>query len=265
MRSDWYSGVAEMIASLGGSSFPRTMVGALRDIAAFEYCVIFGYVGDRRPLALYDDFPLDRQRLHVGDYLEGPYFLDPFFLASRDPARRGLYRMSEIAPDRFYQGEYFKNYYEQTGLAEEIGYLATVDEELTLVISLMRAERRFTAAEFRHLAAVWPVVEAASRHQWQGTARAAHDASDGIEARVNAAFRSIGEGVLTAREREVVEFTLKGHSADATGKALGISPGTVRIHRRNIYAKLRISSQGELFSAFIGAIVQKNGAARPSA
>ena len=32
---------------------------------------------------------------------------------------------------------------------------------------------------------------------------------------------------------------------------LGISPGTVRIHRRNIYAKLRINSQGELFSKFI--------------
>ncbi|MGR3700268.1 MAG: LuxR C-terminal-related transcriptional regulator, partial [Roseovarius sp.] len=41
---------------------------------------------------------------------------------------------------------------------------------------------------------------------------------------------------------------------DATGRALGISPGTVRIHRRNIYAKLRVSSQGELFSSFIAAL-----------
>jgi DNA-binding CsgD family transcriptional regulator len=48
-----------------------------------------------------------------------------------------------------------------------------------------------------------------------------------------------------------VEHTLKGHSAEAVGRILGISPGTVRIHRRNIYAKLRISSQGELFSRFI--------------
>jgi len=30
----------------------------------------------------------------------------------------------------------------------------------------------------------------------------------------------------------------------------------VRIHRRNIYSKLRISSQGELFSRFIGALGQ---------
>ena len=62
---------------------------------------------------------------------------------------------------------------------------------------------------------------------------------------------SFGAGVLTAREREVAAFTLKGHSAESTGQILGISPGTVRIHRRNIYAKLRINSQGELFSRFL--------------
>ncbi len=61
---------------------------------------------------------------------------------------------------------------------------------------------------------------------------------------------------MTPREREVVEHTLRGHSADAIGKLLGISPGTVRIHRKNIYSKLRINSQGELFSAFISAITE---------
>jgi DNA-binding CsgD family transcriptional regulator len=65
---------------------------------------------------------------------------------------------------------------------------------------------------------------------------------------------SFGIGILTAREREVAEFTLKGHSAESAGQILGISPGTVRIHRRNIYAKLRINSQGELFSLFLATL-----------
>jgi DNA-binding CsgD family transcriptional regulator len=62
---------------------------------------------------------------------------------------------------------------------------------------------------------------------------------------------SFGAGILTPREREIAAFTLKGHSADSTGQILGISPGTVRIHRRNIYAKLQVNSQGELFSRFL--------------
>ena len=59
---------------------------------------------------------------------------------------------------------------------------------------------------------------------------------------------------MTIREREVVEFVLKGYSSDAIGKILEISPGTVRIHRKNIYAKLGINSQGALFSQFIEAL-----------
>ncbi|MEH6361273.1 MAG: helix-turn-helix transcriptional regulator, partial [Amylibacter sp.] len=69
------------------------------------------------------------------------------------------------------------------------------------------------------------------------------------------ALLRFGEGTLTPREREVVEFTLKGHSADAVGRILEISRGTVQIHRRNIYSKLHIRSQGELFSRFIKTLV----------
>ena len=254
MRPDWLSQTAEIIESLGGVRYPNTLAISLRDIAPFDFCVVFGYSGDARPLALYEDFPPERRKMHVADYLEGPYILDPFFLASRNPDLRGLYRLSDIAPDRFYQGEYFRSYYEQTGLAEEIGYLVTVRDDLTLVISLMRTERRFSAVEFRHLNQVWPVVEAASRHHWRDISHSQSDKQGRMAERIRTAFRSIGEGVLTPREQEIVAYTLQGYSADATGKTLGISPGTVRIHRRNIYAKLRISSQGELFSEFISVI-----------
>ena len=168
----------------------------------------------------------------------------------------GLWRLREIAPDRFYQGEYYRSYYAQTGLAEEIGYLLDINSRLGIVVSLMRREKKFSNAEVKALKRVFPVVDAACRQHWcelpleQGT-----QAPD-MENRIEHAFRSIGEGILTPRERQVVELTLRGHSAEAIGDLLEISSGTVRIHRRNIYAKLRISSQGELFSLFIEAMVR---------
>ena len=221
----------------------------------FDYTVIFGYVGSARPLDLYDDFPADRRLLHVEEYQEGPYLLDPFFLASIDLAEPGLWRLKEIAPDRFYQGEYWRNYYAQTGLAEEVGYLIDINENLVIVVSLMRKEKRFSNAEIRALKGVWPIVDAACRQNWRDIALDEAEAAPAIEERIEQAFYSIGEGVLTPRERQVVELTLRGHSADAIGRILGISSGTVRIHRRNIYSKLRISSQGELFSKFITAML----------
>ena len=37
---------------------------------------------------------------------------------------------------------------------------------------------------------------------------------------------------------------------------LNISVGTVKVHRKNIYAKLEISSQSELFSLFLPLLTQ---------
>jgi DNA-binding CsgD family transcriptional regulator len=252
---EWLVNAGRIVDSVGSPDFAPTLAEALRAIAPYDFTVIFGYVGSSRPLDLYDDFPPDRRRMHVEEYQEGPYLLDPFFLASLNLAEPGLWRLREIAPDRFYQGEYYRSYYAQTGLAEEIGYLIQVSRELTLVVSLMRKDKRFSTAEVRNLKQVWPVIDAACRKNWQNIVVAEDDDTRDIAERIAVAFQRIGEGILTPRERQVVELTLRGHSADATGKILEISPGTVRIHRRNIYTKLRISSQGELFSVFINAML----------
>ena len=256
MKLEWSADVAQIIDGIEKPALPQSISNLLRNIVEFDHTVIFGYVGTSRPLALFNDFPDDRRRLHVDDYLEGPYLLDPFFLASTGTVAPGLWRMSEIAPDRFYQGEYFRSYYAQTGLAEEVGYLIDVHENLSIVVSLMRRTRRFSKAEIKALRAVWPIIDAACRRNWHSTAKNDERHVPGLEKNVERAFLSIGEGILTPREREVVEHTLRGNSADAIGKMLGIASGTVRIHRKNIYSKLRISSQGELFSEFISAITQ---------
>jgi DNA-binding CsgD family transcriptional regulator len=250
---------AELMLALTTDRLPGQLAAMLRDIAPISFVVAFGYRGAARPLALFDDFPKDRWQVFVGEYQDGPYLLDPFFLACGKPLATGLMRIRDLAPDRFYQGEYFRNYYVQTGLSEEIGYFIRLPGDVTVVLSLMRAERAFSGREFRALSAVSPVVGAAIRLHW---ADLHHRFSTGPEAPevkhaagdLRRAFANFGLAVLTPRERDVVEYTLKGHSAEATGLIMGIAPGTVRVHRRNIYVKLGISSQGELFARFISAL-----------
>jgi DNA-binding CsgD family transcriptional regulator len=245
-----------VIAAIGTEGFPPALTRLLKAVAPYTYTVVFGYSGSARPLDLYDDFPVSKRRIFVTDYQEGPYLLDPFYLAVARPVPTGLYRMRDLAPDRFYQGEYFRSYYVQTGLAEEIGFFVDIPHGATVVLSLMRDERPFSLREMRALEEVRPVVEASIRRHWTDLpSRFDQSLQDrqgpALETAIERSFHSFGDGVLTAREREIVEHTLKGHSAEAVGRILGISSGTVRIHRRNIYAKLRISSQGELFSRFI--------------
>jgi DNA-binding CsgD family transcriptional regulator len=255
-RVSLMSRTGAVIAAIGQDDFAAALTGLLKGVAPYTYTVAFGYSGLARPLDLHDDFPASKRRIFVTDYQDGPYLLDPFYLAVTRPVSAGLYRMRDLAPDRFYQGEYFRSYYIQTGLAEEIGFFVDFPHGATVVLSLMRDERPFSNREMKALEDVRPVVEASIRRHWADlpsrfdvTARDRHGPDIGTQ--LERSFHSFGDGILTAREREIVEYTLKGHSAEAVGQILGISSGTVRIHRRNIYAKLRIGSQGELFSRFI--------------
>jgi len=55
----------------------------------------------------------------------------------------------------------------------------------------------------------------------------------------------------TPREAEIVSLVLLGHSNASIGAILGISGETVKVHRRNLYAKIGITSQSELYQRFI--------------
>ncbi|MEY4696757.1 MAG: hypothetical protein RIT14_1185 [Pseudomonadota bacterium] len=259
-----FARIGAAVAAIGTEACPPLLTALLRSVAPFSYTVVFGYCGAARPLDLYDDFPPAKRKIFVTDYQAGPYLLDPFFLAAGSTPTPLLRRIRDLAPDRFYQGEYFRNYYIQTGLAEEIGYFIDVGGGATVVLSLMRPDRPFGKREFRALDEVRPVVHAIVAQHWRGIAgqfaAPAPSAGHTHDRTLDQSFHGFGAGLLTAREREVVEYTLKGHSAEAVGRLLGIASGTVRIHRRNIYAKLQISSQGELFSRFIATLEHRSDA-----
>lgn len=249
--------VGRSIDALGEEDFPNTLVNALKSLTEFDYSVVFAYYQSERPFCLFHTFPLDRRIIHVDNYLKGPYLLDPFFKACGRQIDSGLYRLRDVAPDRFYQSEYYRSYYGETGLAEEICYAFYLPHGVSFVISLMRSgERsRYTAREFKLLESVAPVITSLAQRHWHGvpemfdvkTAESEHyEERTFIENTVSSLFGKR----ITPRETQVVAQVLEGHSSDSIAKDLGITVGTVRIHRRNIYAKLQISSQQELFAIF---------------
>ena len=129
---DWHPALAEAIRELDGPRFAPALARALRQVAPFDHNVVFGYRGEDRPLDLHDDFGPQKRDIFVSMYQAGPYLLDPFFHASRNNVAPGLYRMRDLAPDRFYQSEYYRSYYVQTGLTEEI--LATLDDVVEIPV-----------------------------------------------------------------------------------------------------------------------------------
>jgi DNA-binding CsgD family transcriptional regulator len=54
----------------------------------------------------------------------------------------------------------------------------------------------------------------------------------------------------------VARLILQGHSSQSISTALGISMGTVKMHRHTIRQRLGIASQTELFRSFINYLVK---------
>jgi DNA-binding CsgD family transcriptional regulator len=257
----WVTLLGKSIDSLGNEIFPQILVDALKSLTDFDYSVVFAYYQSERPLCLFHTFSPSKRVVFVDDYLKGPYLLDPFFKACERQVDTGLYRLRDIAPDRFYQSEYYRSYYIQTGLSEEICYTFYLSKGVAVVISLMRSgeSSRFSARQFALLESVAPIIVSLAQRHWHDVpdrfdlktpAGEVHEERSLIEKTVAALFRRR----ITPRETQVVAQVLQGHSSESIAKNLGISVGTVRIHRRNIYAKLQISSQQELFAIFVNRI-----------
>lgn len=70
---------------------------------------------------------------------------------------------------------------------------------------------------------------------------------DAVRTRCQALARKHG---LTAREREVLELLVRGHSKTRIAETFLISENTVRGHAKHIYAKLGVHSKQELLDVF---------------
>lgn len=229
---------------------------AMRALVRLDDIVIFAYRGHERPIDLYSTFDAQDHEIFVGLYQAGPFLLDPFYHAAR-AGRAGVYRMRELAPDRFFSSEYYRTYYTQTRLAEEVGFFVPGADGVTVVLSLMRRERSgvFPAGELALLSDAVPFVLAFAEKAWRDLPRRFDALSrDGRKRRqepANAADRVWRKLNLTDREAAIVALVLQGYSSESIGLTLEISTGTVKVHRRNVYRKLGISSQMQLLSVYM--------------
>jgi DNA-binding CsgD family transcriptional regulator len=245
-----HAGLGRTVSQIGTERFWKQLVLLLHQNLAFDNALAIFYPVDGPPQALeeYDAQPTSKPASMLV-YLNGLYLLDPFFQACREGYASGVYRLEEVAPDHFRQSEYFLNYFHDNVLEDEVQFILQLPGAGTLSLSL-GMQRVFTATEtgLLSLLAAW-VLPLMQQHWQQSTRRA--PAGEAMASQIRDALSHFGSGVLSERELEIARLVLRGFSSKAMAERLSISPDTVKVHRRHLYAKLDISSQPELFSLFI--------------
>jgi DNA-binding CsgD family transcriptional regulator len=240
--------VAAAINALGADEFPERLLDVIQTMSDADASMILHYWPDRTPAVVVDRLdPKERPYLY-GDYLAGVYRLSPFYRASAALNAPQLVRLKDIAPEGFNQSEYYKSYFARIGMSDLAGMLLPVPGNGVVHLSFARKQGRpgFSRAMLGDLTESIPVFAALAQRHWKSSARRAGESAgksplDSLRADFD----------LTKREAEIAEAILAGHSSKSAARSLAIASETVKVHRKHLYAKLGIASQGELFSLFL--------------
>lgn len=242
------------IRSIGTPDFIPELLDYMRTVTQFRGAFITRLNPSRPPEHIYDNVRQDRRSVVVDRWLDRAWLLDPFvarFIGERfDP----IMVLDDVAPDRFSKSDYFYIYYKSVRLKDELAMFVMLSDS-TLFFSLGRliGEMRFSRRDVQRFLEAHQVIAALCEQHFQHTPRSGQDQSRGTISLEFVMDKVCGD--LTARENEIVLHLLRGHSSRSIALLLNLSPATVKVHRKNIYRKLGISSQSALFSIFLQSVI----------
>jgi len=249
--------MTQLWATLGEADFMTAVLDVLRAVCPIDSggCLVF--YRNRRPLSLLHRFNPTERQVPADIYSTGPYALDPQYRLFLKGCANGAYWLREIAPDDFYRSEYCQTFYSKTGVADSIDVIWRIDDDTAINFFLQRNvhSNDFGAADLAALNLILPMVFAAlTKHHQLSASVPQSSVADKTHQQVECTLNNFASSLLTPRERDVLLYMLRGYSSALTAQRLNSSDGTVKIHRKNIYRKLDIGSQAELFSLFINCI-----------
>jgi DNA-binding CsgD family transcriptional regulator len=264
LGADWIGPFAHALDRHDQPDGVAALLAAIAVVAPFHLALSVVYRRAGGPSYVFDTFSGPRAKRAVELYMAGTYVLNPVYNAYVAGLAEGVYRIRELAPDAYFASDHYRNLGIRQQTDEELGYRTDGwpegMEELILAIDLpggemgeislsrIRAAGGYDDASIARLRAVHPLTAAVFRRLWAGLSRSAPRA----QARdLDNVFEDFGRGTLTPREREVAILILKGHSSESIGHHLGIATATVKTHRKQLYSKLGLSTQQELFATFL--------------
>ncbi len=258
-----------IINAIGTDNFFHKIANILDGCITFEGLFVFLYSKDSAPSSLGSFKGAKSFSKGLENYLRYTYVLNPVYRSYLDNVSPNAYLISDLLSPRYTDQIAVSDLDIRVEGHETIGYRTPGwPKNMTEVLALINlpgkkmVEFSFltslsgdqTKQSYEQLKEIYPVLLSAVLKHYEFAAE------DFDTSKANPSqeqwFQSFGQEVLTERERNVVRMILTGHSSNAIALTLGISLPTVKTHRRNIYAKLQISSQAELFSLFVQKLME---------
>jgi DNA-binding CsgD family transcriptional regulator len=264
----WIETIAGAIEQINSGACPEHLVKAIGTLVKFDMAMSVVYSRRAKPFYVYDTFCTEKAKQGLSNYINSTFVLNPVYTAYCDGIRSGVFRLREESSRNRVNSYHYHTLKIKRILGEELEYLTEgwpqSMEEIFIAISLpademaeisllrTRSKLGFTDADIAVLKAHLPLIEAIYRQYWikaRCYASIAHS-----EPPIDYLLKTVFDDQLSCRESQVAELVLKGASGQVIADQLGISITTVKTHRKNLYLKLGITTQTELFSLALNAL-----------
>lgn len=247
----WHRAFGQVAERLDQHDFWRALAGVIGEHVALASWVALMFSDERPRIFAESPYEGGGPDPLFNDYVQGLYLLDPFYIANREKPVSGLYRLSEVAPECFRETEYFRLYFTHNVVEDEVQYNVNLEGERSLCLSL-GSRSRFEPQQIALLELIRPWVCALMRQRLffeGGIGEPTRKVGSGWQGNLEQTMARLGTP-LTSRELDVIRLVLSGCSNKEVATKLNISNETVKVHRRHVYAKLKVKSQPELFRTF---------------
>ncbi|MDB6442492.1 MULTISPECIES: helix-turn-helix transcriptional regulator [Pseudomonas] len=243
----WHRSIGQLIMRLNRPEFWSSLVRLLNEHVQVDNWVVLIFSNQQvQVVSLPEVADTEEVDAFIHRYVKGLYMLDPFYIADRENPQTGFFHMLDVAPEHFLETEYYHQYFEQYISVDEAQYNVKLDPERTLCVSF-GSNVRFTQEQITTLDIIKPWVTALMHQRMAFEVDVAKH--PGEPAPWPETIASLG-AQITVREKDVLKLLLSGFSNKEIAGKLSLSAETIKVHRRNIYAKLNIKSQSELFARF---------------
>lgn len=249
------SQLAGVVSAIRHPAFSLQLANYLKQFLHFDHLLILGCRQEKHPIYLFDSISSKRDFLFQR-YLTGSYLDDPFYRHAQQRDDSGVLRVQDVIKEPHAITRYAAQFSAATSMYDELCLFVHLDESRWLLLFIGCNEENLARfnSNHRELLRLQPLLEALLRQHWgehSFALSAAASDKTALQQFLQSALNSFGTELLSKREQEITLLLIQGLDTQEISVATGIVEGTVKNHRKKIYAKFRINSLSELFQLFL--------------
>ena len=259
--------ISNTINGIGTEKLPTLLIKLIEFRLKIDAAILIVYRSENKPILLGSNFKEKRAQLGLQNYINDTFVLNPAYLSFKKGKTRGIRKITQPSGKACIKTTDFNEYKIKEARDEDLGYLTEGWperlEEISILVDLPNKEMGeiaifkkkisgFSENEINILKILEPLLHSIFKNHWSVSRQ--QKITENTKQNQKQRYENFGQGVLSLREKEVARLILEGHSGNSIAANLNIAITTVKSHRKNMYKKLGIGSQQELFSRYIDSL-----------